>query len=97
MCLSTPTFSAGQKYSFLLAATLSIRNTDLSLVRVTSIDYSTTRTANWSVVTSTNRSLWDLASTYVHIQEKDVSGGFGAILLSGGSGQDDHAPSWNAS
>lgn len=75
-------FSGPRSLPFQLAATLSIRNTDLdSWVRVTSVDYYDT--AGKLIRRSLDKplSLAPLASTYIHVEEKDVTGGFGANFI----------------
>ena len=75
-------FSGPRNIPFLLAATLSIRNTDLSApLRVTSIDYYDTNGKLVRRYLDKPLTVGPMASTYVHIQEKDVSGGFGANFI----------------
>lgn len=75
-------FSGPKKNPFQLAATLSIRNTDLSSsFRVTSIDYYDTNGKPVRRYLGKPLVVGPLASTYVHIEEKDVSGGFGASFI----------------
>lgn len=75
-------FTGPRKLPFQLAATLSIRNTDPSAsFRVTTIDYYDT---SGKLVRSNLEkpvTLGPLASTFVHIEEKDNSGGFGANFI----------------
>lgn len=75
-------FSGPRKLPLQLAATLSIRNTDLAAsVKVTAIDYYGTngklvrRHLERPVVVA------PLATIYVHIEEKDTLGGFGANFI----------------
>ena len=75
-------FSGPRKLPFQLAATLSIRNTDLSAsFRVTAIDYYDTNGKLVRRYLDKPLVLGPLASTYIHIEEKDVSGGFGANFI----------------
>jgi len=75
-------FSGPRKLPFQLAATLSIRNTDLAAsLRVTTIDYYDTYGRQVRRYLDKPLLLGPLASTYVHIEEKDVSGGFGASFI----------------
>lgn len=75
-------FSGPRKLPFQLAATLSIRNTDLSAsIRVTSIDYYDTNGKLVRRYLEKPLVQGPLASTYIHIEEKDVSGGFGANFI----------------
>lgn len=75
-------FSGPRKLPFQLAATLSIRNTDPSAsFRVASIDYYDTNGRLVRRYLEKPFVLGPLASTYIHIEEKDVSGGFGANFI----------------
>ncbi len=75
-------FSGPKKLPFHLAATLSIRNTDLAAsFRVTSITYYDTNGKPLRRYLDRPLVVGPLASTYVHIEEKDVSGGFGANFI----------------
>ncbi|MDD5286839.1 MAG: DUF3124 domain-containing protein [Desulfuromonadaceae bacterium] len=75
-------FTGPRKLPFQLAATLSIRNTDLSnAIRITSIDYYDTNGKLVRRYLEKPLALGPLASTYIHIEEKDVSGGFGANFI----------------
>jgi len=75
-------FSGPRNLPFQLAATLSIRNTDQdSWLRITSIDYYDTSGKMIRRYQDKPLSLAPLASTYVHIEEKDVAGGFGANFI----------------
>lgn len=75
-------FSGPRKHPFQLATTLSIRNTDLSAAfRITSIDYYDTSGKLVRRYLGKPLAVGPLASTYVHIEEKDVSGGFGANFI----------------
>jgi hypothetical protein len=75
-------FTGPRRLPFHLATTLSIRNTDLSAsFRVISIDYYDT---NGKLIRRNIQKpfvLGPLASSYVHLEEKDVSGGFGANFI----------------
>ena len=75
-------FSGPKRLSFPLATTLSIRNTDLSAsLRVTAIDYHDTSGKLLRRYLGKTVPLAPLGSTYVHIEEKDVAGGFGANFI----------------
>lgn len=75
-------FTGPRKLPFQLATTLSIRNTDLSSsFQVTSIDYYGTDGRLVRRYLDKALILGPLASTYVHIEEKDTSGGFGANFI----------------
>ncbi|QWV99446.1 DUF3124 domain-containing protein [Geomonas nitrogeniifigens] len=75
-------FSGPRSLPFQLATTLSIRNTDMdSWLRITSIDYYDTSGKLLRHYQDKPLSLAPLASTYVHIEEKDVAGGFGANFI----------------
>lgn len=75
-------FSGPRRLPFQLATTLSIRNTDLAgSLRVTSVDYYGTDGKMIRRYLSKPLVLGPLASSYVHIEEKDVSGGFGANFI----------------
>jgi len=75
-------FSGPRKLPFQLAATLSIRNTDLSSsFQVTTIDYYDTNGKLVRHYLDKPVGLGPLASTYIHIEEKDVRGGFGANFI----------------
>jgi len=75
-------FSGPRKLPFQLAATLAIRNTDLAAsFRVTSIDYYDTSGKLVRRYLEKPHVVGPLAATYVHIEEKDVSGGFGANFI----------------
>lgn len=75
-------FSGPRKLPFQLAATLSVRNTDQSAsFRLISIDYFDTAGRLVRRYLERPLALGPLASTYVHIEEKDVSGGFGASFI----------------
>lgn len=75
-------FTGPRKLPFQLAATLSIRNTDFSnTIRITSIDYFDTNGKLIRRYLEKPLPLGPLASTYIHIEEKDVSGGFGANFI----------------
>jgi len=75
-------FSGPRKRPLQLEATLAVRNTDPSAaLRITAIDYYDT--AGKLVRRHLKRPLLlgPLASTDVHIEERDVSGGFGANFI----------------
>lgn len=75
-------FSGPKKRPFQLAATLSVRNTDLGApFRITAMDYYDTNGKLVRRYLDKPISLGPLASTYVHIEEKDVAGGFGANFI----------------
>lgn len=75
-------FSGPRKLPFQLATTLSIRNTDLGAsFRVTSIDYYDTNGRLVRRYLEKPLPVGPLATAYVHIEEKDVSGGFGANFI----------------
>lgn len=75
-------FSGPKKLPFQLAATLSIRNTDpVAAFRVKTIDYYDTNGKMVRRYLEKPLTLAPLASTYVHIEEKDDSGGFGANFI----------------
>jgi hypothetical protein len=75
-------FSGPRKRPFQLATTLSIRNTDMAAsFRVTAIDYYDTNGKLVRRYLDKPLALRPLASTSVHIEEKDVSGGFGANFI----------------
>jgi hypothetical protein len=75
-------FTGPRKLPFQLATTLTVRNTDLSAsLRVTSIDYYDMQGRLVRRHLENPLDLGPLASTYVHIGEKDVSGGFGANFI----------------
>ncbi|WP_298266843.1 DUF3124 domain-containing protein [Geobacter sp.] len=75
-------FSGPRSRPFHLATTLSIRSTDLSAsFRVTSIDYYDTNGKLVRRYLEKPIVLGPLASSYIHIEEKDVSGGFGANFI----------------
>jgi hypothetical protein len=75
-------FTGPRRLPFPLATTLSIRNTDLSAsLRVTAIDYYDTNGKLVRRYLERPLTLGPLASTYIHIEEKDNSGGFGASFI----------------
>lgn len=75
-------FTGPKKLPFQLATTLSIRSTDLSAsIRIVSIDYYDTNGRLIRRYLDKPVSLAPLASTSVHIEEKDASGGFGANFI----------------
>ena len=74
--------SGPRKRPLHLEATLSIRGTDPSAsLRITAIDYYDTNGRLVRRFLDRPRTLGPLASTDVHIEEKDVSGGFGANFI----------------
>jgi hypothetical protein len=75
-------FSGPKRLPFPLAATLSIRNTDPTApLRVKSMDYYDTAGKLVRRFQDKPFLLSPLATTYVHIDEKDNSGGFGANFI----------------
>lgn len=75
-------FTGPKKLPFQLATTLSVRSTDLSAaIRITSIDYYDTNGRMIRRYMDKPLNLGPLASTFVHIEEKDASGGFGANFI----------------
>ena len=75
-------FSGPRKRPLLLATTLSIRNTDLAAAfKVTAIDYYDT--AGKMIRRHLERPLvvHSMATHYVHLEEKDTAGGFGAKFI----------------
>jgi hypothetical protein len=75
-------FSGPKSRPFPLATTLSIRNTDLAAsFRVTSIDYYDTNGRLLRRYLEKPVPVGPLASTYIHLEEKDVAGGFGANFV----------------
>lgn len=75
-------FTGPKKLPFQLATTLSVRSTDLAApIRITSIDYYDTNGRMVRRYLDKPLSLGPLASTFVHIEEKDASGGFGANFI----------------
>ena len=75
-------FTGPKKLPFQLATTLSIRSTDLSAsFRVTAIEYYDTNGKLVRRFLERPQSVGPLASTYIHIEEKDISGGFGANFI----------------
>lgn len=75
-------FSGPRKRPLQLAATLSIRNTDMaSSFRVTAIDYYDTKGKIVRRHLERPSIVAPLATIYVHIEEKDTIGGFGANFI----------------
>lgn len=75
-------FSGPRKLPLQLAATLSIRNTDLAAsVKVTAIDYYDTNGKLVRRYLERPAVVAPLATMYVHIEEKDTLGGFGANFI----------------
>ena len=75
-------FSGPKNRPFQLAATLSIRNSDLAgSFRVTAIDYYDMSGKLVRRYLEKPLVVGPLASTYVHVPESDASGGFGASFI----------------
>jgi hypothetical protein len=75
-------FTGPKKLSFQLATSLSIRNTDPSAsFQITAINYYDTNGRLVRRYLEKPLGLGPLASTLVHIEEKDTSGGFGANFI----------------
>jgi len=75
-------FTGPKKLPFQLAVTLSVRNTDFaSAIRVNRIDYYDSGGKLVRRYLEQPLVLGPLASSYVHIEEKDTSGGFGAGFI----------------
>ena len=75
-------FSGPRARPFNLAAMLSIRNTDLQQgLQITAIDYYDSNGKLLRRHLAKPQSLAPLASTYVYLEEKDTSGGFGANFI----------------
>lgn len=75
-------FSGPRKLPLHLAATLSIRNTDLAAsFRVTAIDYYDTNGKLVRRHLDHPTIVGPLATIYVHIKERDTAGGFGANFI----------------
>jgi len=75
-------FTGPKRLPFQLAATLSIRSTDLAAsIRITSIEYFDTNGRLIRRYLDKPLNLGPLASTFIHIEEKDASGGFGANFI----------------
>lgn len=75
-------FSGPRSRAFPLATTLAIRNTDLSAsFRIIAIDYFDTNGKMVRRYVGKPIDVGPLASSYIHIDEKDVSGGFGANFI----------------
>lgn len=75
-------FAGPRKLPLHLAATLSIRNTDMaSSFRVTSIDYYDTSGKMLRRHLERPTVVGPLATTYIHIEERDTKGGFGANFI----------------
>jgi len=75
-------FTGPKKLPFQLATTLSIRSTDLSAsIRISSIEYFDTNGRLIRRYLDKPVILGPLASTFIHIEEKDASGGFGANFI----------------
>ena len=75
-------FSGPKKRPLQLAATLSIRNTDMkSPFRVTAIDYYDSNGKLLRRHLERATMVGPLATLYVHIEERDTAGGFGANFI----------------
>lgn len=75
-------FSGPKKRPLLLATTLSIRNTDLATAfTVTAIDYYDTAGRLIRRQLERPATVAPLATHYVHLEEKDTAGGFGAKFI----------------
>lgn len=75
-------FTGPRRMPFQLSMTLSIRSTDPSVpIRVSAIDYYDTNGKLIRRYLDKPVTLGPFASTFVHIDEKDDSGGFGANFL----------------
>jgi len=75
-------FSGPRKRALQLEANLSIRSTDPTVsLRITAIDYYGNAGNLVRRYLERPRTLGPLASTDVHIEERDVSGGFGANFI----------------
>lgn len=75
-------FSGPRKLPLQLAATLSVRNTDLSAsIRVTAIDYYDTGGKLVRRYLDRPSVVGPLATIYIHIEERDTAGGFGANFI----------------
>ncbi len=75
-------FTGPRSLPFQLAATLSIRNTDTAAsFRITAIEYYDTNGKLIRRYLDKPASLAPLGTRYVHIEEKDDSGGFGANFI----------------
>lgn len=75
-------YSGPRKQPFQLSATLSIRNTDLQgSFRITAIEYYNNDGRLVRRFAPKPATLGPLASSHVHIEQNDVSGGFGANFI----------------
>jgi len=75
-------FMGPREHIYALAVTLVIRNTDLSLpISVTTVDYYDTQGKLTKKFLSNPVTLNPMASTYIHIKEKDTSGGIGSNFI----------------
>lgn len=75
-------FSGPRRLPLQLAATLSVRNTDITgSVKVSTIDYYDTNGKLVRRYLERPTVIGPLATTYVHIEEKDTAGGFGANFI----------------
>jgi uncharacterized protein DUF3124 len=75
-------FAGPRKRPLQLAATLSIRNTDMAAsFRVTAIDYYDTNGKMVRRHLERPAIVGPLATMYIHIEEKDTIGGFGANFI----------------
>ena len=83
-------FLGPREIIFDLAITLVIRNTDVKLpISVTSVDYYNMQGKLTKKFLSRPITLNPMASTYIHIKEKDTSGGIGSNFLVRWSAQRD--------
>jgi hypothetical protein len=87
-------FTGPRKLPYQLASTLSIRNTDMAApLRITSIDYYDTNGKLVRRHLERPAIVAPLATLYIHIEEKDTTGGFGAnFIVRWQSGSDMNAP-----
>jgi len=75
-------YSGPRKQPFQLSSTLSIRNTDFTTpFRITAIDYYDNDGRLVRRYAPRPITLTPMASTHVHIEQNDVSGGFGANFI----------------
>lgn len=75
-------FSGPRRLPLQLAATLSVRNTDMaSSFKVSAIDYFDTNGKLVRRYLERPTVIGPLATLYVHIEEKDTAGGFGANFI----------------
>lgn len=75
-------FSGPRKRPLHLATTLSIRNTDMAAaIKVTAIDYYDTNGKLIRRHLERPTAVKPMATSYVHLEEKDTAGGFGANFI----------------